>query len=172
MERCKEKIDENGYKMGRGDGKEDCAPTGKFKVYCKRNDNKVQIDLNDWLKNKTITTEQPSTSPPPTSPPPTQPIDATCPPLNCNSEDSKTKMKDYYKKTWSTLSNDNYNISNIIDSALIDNNKCEVSYSYNSSKNDNGNDYRHFTFSNDENCNWEVNLMDKPPTVTHLGTTV
>ena len=67
MERCKEKIDGNGNKMGRGEGKEDCAPESKYKVYCKRNDSKIQIDLNEWLKNKIIETK------PPTKPP-TQPV--------------------------------------------------------------------------------------------------
>ena len=73
MERCKEKIDENGYKKGRGNGNEDCAPTGQFKVYCKRTDEKIQIDLNDWLKNKIVLTptSTPTTSAPLTSAPAT-----------------------------------------------------------------------------------------------------
>ena len=73
MERCKEKIDENGYKKGRENRNEDCAPIGRFKVYCKRTDEKIQIDLNDWLKNKIVLTptSTPTTSAPLTSAPAT-----------------------------------------------------------------------------------------------------
>ena len=84
----------------------------------------------------------------------------TCPPktLDCNSDDIKTKMKEFYK----TYHNNKYNISNITYSNLLPNNKCKVSYIY--SGDTNGDDWRNFTFINDEKCNWKVNLMeDKPP---------
>ena len=53
-----------------------------------------------------------------------------------------------------------FTTTNITYSNLLPNNKCNVSYIY--SGDANGNDYRHFTFSNDGNCNWKVNLMDQP----------
>jgi hypothetical protein len=125
--------------------------TGPIKLY-RSDDNKTVIKDEKTLQNASDIVLRGGMAPTEESK-----IDIRCPPLDCNSDDIKTKMKDYYKK----LFDYNYNILNITDSNLISNNKCKIDFSYIGMKEgkENGNGTRYVTFIN-ENCNWKTHLMD------------